>query len=63
MKEAVPPDEEFEGRVGESLEVSQSFELLPHSDDAFDESSVLLLLHITQLTSVSDDTGRNQESI
>lgn len=56
MTEAVPPEKEFEGRVGESLEVSESFELLPHSDDAFEESSVLLLLHITQLTSVSDNT-------
>lgn len=56
MTEAVPPEEEFKGRVGESLEVSESFELLPHSDDAFEESSVLLLLHITQLTSVSDNT-------
>lgn len=56
MTEAVPPEEEFEGRVGESLEVSESFELFPHSDDAFEESSVLLLLHITQLTSVSDNT-------
>lgn len=60
MTEAIPPEEEFEGRVGESLEVSESFELLPHSDDVFEESSVLLLLHITQLTSVSDNTVPRQ---
>lgn len=51
---ALPPDKEFKRRVGESLEVSEGFELLPHSDDVFEESSVLLLLHITQMTSVSE---------
>lgn len=63
MKATIPPDKEFKGRVCESLEVSESFELFPNFDDAFEKSSVLLLLHITQLTSVSDDTRKDEESI
>lgn len=50
---ALPSDKEFVRCVGKSLEVSEGFELLPHSDDVFEESSVLLLLHITQMASVS----------
>ena len=45
---AVPPEIELEGRVGEPLEVPQSFDLLPGLDDALQQRAVLLLLAVPQ---------------
>lgn len=51
------PDVEFVGRVGEALEFPQGFELFPPFDDALQQSSIPLLLQVSELASVSEETS------
>lgn len=54
------PDVEFVGCVGEALEFPQCFELFPDFDDGLQQSSVPLLLQVTELTSVPEETRAKQ---